>query len=71
MPKFSVVFIAPEEKKQLKHKILEAADQDEALRTFFDEEAKTFYSEDEQGFFYFKEDFFYAESPSGSILSCD
>jgi guanylate kinase len=68
MPKYSVVFIAPVEKNQLKHRIIESADQESALRTFFAEESSEYYSNDEQGFFYFKQDFFDQADPSGSII---
>jgi len=70
MPKFSIAFIAPEKNSQLKHKIVDGADQDVALKTFFAEEAAEHYSADDQGYFYFKEDFFDSTVPSGSIIQC-
>jgi hypothetical protein len=70
MPKFSIAFIAPGESSQLKHPIIEGADQETALRSFFNEEAAEYYSNDDQGYFYFKEDFFDQTLPSGSIISC-
>jgi hypothetical protein len=70
MPKFAIAFIAPAEKSVLKHKIVEGADQDTALRAFFTEEAAEYYSADDQGYYYFKEDFFDAAVPSGSVILC-
>jgi tellurite resistance protein len=70
MPKFSIAFVAPEQNSRLKHKIVEGADQDAALKTFFTEEVSEHYSADEQGYYYFKEDFFDAAIPSGSIIPC-
>ncbi len=71
MPKFSVVFLAPGEKNQFIHRIIESTDKDSALRTFFTEETTEFYSNDEQGYYYFKEDFFDTSNPSGSIIPCE
>ncbi len=70
MPNFSIVFVAPVETNQLKHRIIESGDKDSALKTFFMEEIIEYYSDDEQGFFYFKQDFFDPSNPSGSIISC-
>ena len=70
MPKFAIAFVAPAENSQLKHKIIDGADQEGALKTFFSEEAVEYYSADDQGFYYFKEDFFDATTPSGSIIQC-
>lgn len=70
MPKFSIVFLAPVEKNQLKHRIIESSDKESALKTFFTEEIIDFYSDDEKGFFYFKQDFFDSSSPSGSLITC-
>jgi hypothetical protein len=71
MPKFSVVFVAPSEVNEIKHRIISAADQESAMKIFFNEEATAYYSDDDQGFFYFKQDFFDKASPSGSVLGCD
>lgn len=71
MPKFSIAFIAPAEAKQLVHRIIESADQDSALKSFFDDGITNFYSADEQGFFYFKEDFFDSADPCGSVIALD
>lgn len=71
MPRFAVAFITPTEKTQLKQKIIEAPDQDGALRAFFASETSMYYSNDEQGYFYFKEDFFDDSVRSGSILKAD
>jgi hypothetical protein len=68
MPKFSIAFVEPEQ-NSLKHKIIEAADKDVALKTFFTEEASANYSADDQGYFYFKEDFFDEATSAGSIIS--
>jgi guanylate kinase len=70
MPKFSIAFIVPAEKSQLKHRIVEGTDQESALKSFFNEETAEFYSNDDQGYFYFKEDFFDQAVPSGSIIPC-
>jgi hypothetical protein len=70
MPKFSIAFVAPAENSQLKHRIMEGADQESALRSFFSEEAAEYYSNDDQGYFYFKEDFFDQAIPSGSVILC-
>lgn len=69
MPKYSIVFILPVEKKQLKHRIIESNDMESALKIFFAEEIIDFYTSDEQGFFYFKQDFYDSSNPSGSIIS--
>ncbi len=69
MPKFSVAFVAPTDTTPLRHRIIEAADQEGALRTFFNDEASSFYSNDDQGFHYFKEDFSDALTLSGSIIA--
>jgi guanylate kinase len=71
MSKFSIAFIKPTEKNELRHRIIESADQETALKTFFNEEAADCYSVDDQGFFYFKEDFFDKTVPSGSVIQCD
>jgi len=70
MPKFAIAFIAPAQNSQLKHKLVDGADQEIALKTFFTDEAAEYYSADEQGYYYFKEDFFDAAVPSGSIIQC-
>lgn len=71
MSKFSVVFLAPGEKNNFIHRIIESTDMDSALKAFFTEETTEFYSNDEQGYFYFKEDFFDTSNPSGSIIPCE
>ncbi len=71
MPKFSIVFVAPVEKNTIKHTIIEAEDQESALKIFFKNEIIQFYSNDEKGYYYFKEDFFEESNPAGSIISCD
>jgi len=71
MPKFSIAFIAPSQTSQLKHRIIESADQDTAMRTFFAEELVDCYSADDQGYFYFKDDFFDKVTPFGSIIKLD
>ena len=71
MPKFSVVFIIPSDKSEIKHRIITPDDQEGAIKAFFEGEATSYYSNDEQGYFYFKEDFFDRNNPSGSVLSCD
>jgi hypothetical protein len=68
MSKFSIAFIAPSVNAQLKHRIVESADQESALKEFFNEDAAEYYSGDDQGYFYFKEDFLDADQPSGSII---
>ncbi len=70
MPKFAIAFIAPAENSQLKHRIVESEDQESALKSFFSEETSDYYSNDDQGYYYFKEDFFDATAPSGSIIPC-
>ncbi len=69
MPRFAIAFIAPADTKPLRHRIIESADQESALKTFFDEEASDFYSNDEQGYFYFKEDFFDSSNGVGSVVA--
>lgn len=71
MPKFAIAFVTPEERNQLRHRIIDAADQDTALKTFFADEVQGYYSEDDQGFYYFKEDFFDKTSGCGNIIQCD
>ena len=71
MPKFSIAFVVPESRKAIRHRIIESSDQDAALSVFFKEELTDLYSDDDRGRYYFKEDFFDATSPSGSILLCD
>lgn len=63
MPRFAIAFAATAEKNPLRHTIVEAADQDVALRMFFDQEMLDMYSNDDQGYFYFKDDF--ADKASG------
>jgi hypothetical protein len=71
MPKFSIAFITPEKKNMLRHRIIESAEKEIALRQFFNEEIVRFYSKDDQGYFYFKEDFFDSSDASGSIVELD
>ncbi|MBD3393658.1 MAG: hypothetical protein GF418_16160 [Chitinivibrionales bacterium] len=71
MPKFSIAFVTPETGKPLKHRIIESADQDAALKTFFEEETSEYYSNDQQGYHYFKEDFFDDSSGMGSLIVCE
>jgi hypothetical protein len=71
MSKFSIAFVAPEEEKPLKHRILESNDQETALKLFFEEEISEFYSNDDQGYHYFKEDFFDTSTGVGSIITCE
>jgi len=71
MPKYAIAFVAPGEKNPLKHRIIESADQDTALKTFFNEDITEFYTNDEQGFFYFKEDFFDASCSAGSVIQIE
>ena len=71
MAKFSLAFIIPSDKSQLKHFIAEGIDQDSILKKFFTEQLTPFYSDDEQGYHYFLEDFFDAENPSGSIITLE
>jgi hypothetical protein len=66
MPKYSIAFVLPSKTNLLKHKLVDGADKDAALKTFFSEEVSEHYSADEQGYFYFKEDF--SDTASGSIL---
>ena len=68
MPRYAIAFVIPAEPAQLRHCIIENETKETALRAFFDENAKEFYSDDDQGFYYFKEDFFDANTCSGSIL---
>ena len=70
MPKFSIAFVAPADAKPLRHRIIESADQESALKTFFEEETGDFYSNDEQGYFYFKDDFLDASNGLGSVIVC-
>ncbi|MBN1981299.1 MAG: hypothetical protein JW795_07205 [Chitinivibrionales bacterium] len=71
MAKFSIAFITPQQKNQLKHRIVEGPDQETALRSFYNDELTEFYSDDDQGYHYFKEDFFDSENPGGSIIVCE
>ena len=64
--KYSIAFISPG--NNLMHRIIEAPDQDKALRHFFDEINLASYSRDDDGFYYFREDFFETKPKSGSIL---
>ncbi len=65
---FAIAFVLPDDNCQLRHRVLEAPDEEAALRKFFSEEALTHYSDDEQGFYYFKEDFFDEKHRQGSII---
>ena len=71
MSKFAVAFVAPTEKSPLRHRILDAADKETALRAFFTDEAAEFYSNDENGYMYFREDFSDVSNPSGSVIALD
>ena len=71
MPRYAIAFVLPSRTNQLRHRIVESADRDSALRSFFNEQTGDSYSNDDQGFFYFKEDFFDESNPSGSVLALD
>ncbi len=71
MPKYSIAFVAPTEEKALKHRFVEGADVESALKTFFKDELVEYYSDNEQGYHYFREDFFDEALASGSILQCE
>ncbi len=71
MPKFAIAFVAPTDEKTLRHRIVESADAESALKAFFKEEVSEFYSDNEQGFHYFREDFFDEALSSGSVIQCD
>ncbi|MFP4416587.1 MAG: hypothetical protein ACOC4C_04055 [Fibrobacterota bacterium] len=71
MPKFAIAFIVPVEKNALRHSIIESPNKESALKEFFKKNISDFYSTDEQGYFYFKEDFFDADTGAGSILKCN
>jgi hypothetical protein len=71
MPKFAIAFAVPEEKNILRHRLIDSADKETALRQFFNEEIVQYYSNDDQGYFYFKEDFYDSNDPSGSIIACE
>jgi hypothetical protein len=66
MKRFAVAFISPG--SNLVHRIIEAEDQESALRQFFETVNFLSYTKDDAGFNYFKEDFFDGDMPSGSIL---
>jgi hypothetical protein len=68
MPRFAVAFVAPSENGQLLHHVIESADKESALKSFFTEFASEYYSNDEQGYHYFKEDFFDEVAAGGSII---
>lgn len=68
MPKYSIAFVVPDEKNQLRHRIVEGANEEDALRDFFKSEIQDLYSNDEQGFHYFKEDFYDTSTGSGSLI---
>ncbi|KMQ52915.1 hypothetical protein CHISP_0136 [Chitinispirillum alkaliphilum] len=71
MSKYSIAFITPSKKPQIRHRIITGENRDNALRQFFTEETNDFYSADDQGFYYFKEDFFDETSSSGSIIEVE
>jgi len=71
MPKFAIAFVTPTKEGVLKHRIIESADRDSALKLFFNEDVCEYYSPDEQGYHYFKEDFFDTAVNNGSILECE
>jgi guanylate kinase len=71
MPKFAIAFVAPTDEKTLRHRIVESADSEAALKVFFKEEVSEFYSDNEQGYHYFREDFFDEALASGSVIQCD
>ncbi len=68
MLSFSIAFIAPDEKGSLIHKVVDADDEQSAMKLFFAEKAVKYYSNDDQGFYYFKEDFSHPKEPAGSII---
>lgn len=68
MPKYSIAFVVPDEKSQLRHRVVESANEEEALRDFFNNETLDLYSNDDQGFYYFKEDFYDKSAQYGSII---
>ena len=69
MPKFSIAFISPG--GNLMHRLVEGADQETALRAFFNEINLASYSRDDEGYSCFKEDFFETKPRSGSLLPLD
>ena len=71
MPKYSIAFVTPEEKKPLRHQLIESVDEDAALKEFFKKHITEFYSNDEQGYYYFKEDFFDKTSSLGSLITVE
>ncbi len=66
MPKYAIAFITP--KPSLVHQVVEMDSRESALRLYFNQFITSGYSQDSEGFSYFKEDFFDAENPLGSIL---
>ena len=68
MPKFSIAFTALTDKNPLRHQVLDAPDQEAALKEFFGKELLDLYSDDEQGYFYFKEDFADRSNRCGSVI---
>ncbi len=68
MPKYAIAFISPDEKRPLRHHIIDAADKETALKQFFTQELTGFYSNDGQGYHYFKEDFLDKTAGLGSML---
>lgn len=66
MTKYSIAFISPETK--LIHEIIDAENQEEALKDFFYSTRMLCYSNDDDGYYYFKEDFSDHTQKDGSII---
>ena len=71
MPRYSIAFVTPSRECALKHRLVEGADQDSALRAFFAADVSEFYTNDEQGYHYFREDFFDEAKHAGRIVKCE
>lgn len=48
MAKFSIAFISSDDKKPLRHRIIESTMQDAALKIYFEKELSDFYSNDKK-----------------------
>ncbi|OGS36459.1 MAG: hypothetical protein A2293_00040 [Elusimicrobia bacterium RIFOXYB2_FULL_49_7] len=66
MNKYSIAFLSPG--NNLLHRIVMAKNEEEALRTFFNEIKLASYTQDDEGFFYFKEDFTFGDRPAGNVI---
>jgi hypothetical protein len=69
MPRYSIAFCTS--KPSLIHQLVSMETREAALLFFFKQFVGEDYSHDDEGFAYFRDDFFNAETPMGSVLEVE